>query len=261
MKRIALLLATALLFTAGCKNKAKQQTDQDHLLYATLWFQSSPENKALYHQGYNIAMMRLAQFAAIKTEKPKAAIVDIDETMLDNSPFQAQEIIDNKEFTTEFWNEWTKLAKAKALPGAIEFSKMCDSLGITLFYISNRKTNEAEATIRNLDSLGFAFAKPENFLLKENESSKKARRDKIAEQYEIVILVGDNLCDFSEVFESRGDDWGVSLVEQYKNEFGNRYIILPNPMYGDWEKTLYKTRDLTPEQRDSLRKQAIKGFR
>jgi 5'-nucleotidase (lipoprotein e(P4) family) len=109
---------------------------------------------------------------------------------------------------------------------------------VTLFYVSNRKTNELDATIKNLDSLGFAFAKPEYFLLKESESSKKARREKISEKYDIVMLVGDNLCDFSEAFESRGDDWGVSLVEQYKNEFGKRYIILPNPMYGDWERAL-----------------------
>jgi len=261
MKKSILLAALAFLVFAGCKNSAKQELNQDHLIYATIWFQSSPESKALYYQGYNIAMMRLEQFASVKSQKPKAVVVDIDETMLDNSPFQAQEIKENKEFSSEFWNAWSALGSAKALPGAAEFSRLCDSLDVTLFYVSNRKTNELDATIKNLDSLGFAFAKPEYFLLKESESSKKARREKISEKYDIVMLVGDNLCDFSEAFESRGDDWGVSLVEQYKNEFGKRYIILPNPMYGDWEKSLYKTRDLTPEQKYQLRKDALEGFR
>lgn len=257
------LYFVTLLFIVmvGCKHKPTNEVNQDHLIYATLWYQQSPENQALYYQGFNIAKMQLSQFAAVKSQKPKAVVVDIDETMLDNSPFQAQEIIDNKEFSSEFWNEWSQLGKAKALPGAKEFSNFCDSIGVTLFYISNRKTNELEATMKNLDSLGFSFAKPEYFLLKENESSKKARREKISEKFEIVMLVGDNLNDFSEVFESRGDDWGVSLVEQYRNEFGKRYIILPNPMYGEWEKNLYKTRELTPEQRFEIRKKSVTGFK
>ena len=261
MKKSFLFAALALLVFAGCKDTAKQEFNQDHLIYATIWFQNSPENKALYYQGYNIAKLRLEQFAKAKSQKPKAVVVDIDETMLDNSPFQAQEVIDNKDFTSDFWAEWSALGRAKALPGAIEFSRFCDSLGVTLFYISNRKTNEQESTIRNLDSLGFAFAKPEYLLLKENESSKKARREKVSAEFDIVMLVGDNLNDFSEVFESRGDDWGVSLVEQYRCEFGNRYIILPNPMYGEWEKDVYKTRDLTPEQKHELRLKALKGFK
>lgn len=261
MKKSILILIFGVIFLAGCQNQAKKEINQDHLIYATLWYQSSPENQALYHQGFNIAKMQLAQFAAVKSQKPKAVVVDIDETMLDNSPFQAQEIIDNKEFSSEFWNEWSQLGKAKALPGAKEFSNFCDSIGVTLFYISNRKTTELDATIKNLDSLGFSFAKPEYFLLKENESSKKARREKISEEFDIVMLVGDNLNDFSEVFESRGDDWGASLVEQYKNEFGKRYIVLPNPMYGEWEKNLYKTKDLTAEQKYELRKQSVKGFK
>ncbi|KAB2871574.1 MAG: 5'-nucleotidase, lipoprotein e(P4) family [Bacteroidales bacterium] len=261
MNRLLLMLALVLVVFTSCKKSTHQEINQDHLIYATLWFQSSPENQALYHQGFNIAKMQLAQFAAVKSEKPKAVVVDIDETMLDNSPFQAQEIIDNKEFSSEFWNEWSQLGNAKALPGAKEFSNFCDSIGVTLFYISNRKTTELDATIKNLDSLGFSFAKPEYFLLKENESSKKTRREKVSAEFDIVMLIGDNLNDFSEVFESRGDDWGASLVEQYKNEFGKRYIVLPNPMYGDWEKNLYKTKDLTLEQKYELRKQAVKGFK
>lgn len=261
MRKSILVIAIAAIALVGCQNKAKQEVNQDHLIYATLWYQNSPENQAMYYQGFNIAKMQLTKFTLVKSNKPKAVVVDIDETMLDNSPFQAQEIIDNKEFTSEFWNEWSQLGKAKALPGAKEFSKFCDSLGVTLFYISNRKTTELDATLKNLDSLGFAFAKPEYFLLKEDESSKKARREKVSEKFDIVMLIGDNLNDFSEVFESRGDDWGVSLVEQYKNEFGSRYIILPNPMYGEWEKNLYKTRDLTAEQKYELRKNGAKGFK
>jgi len=253
-------LTILLLISCGTKTE-KENLNQDHLIYATIWYQNSPEMKALYYQGFNIAGERLKQFSKTKTAKPKAVVVDIDETMLNNAPFQAQEIIDNKEFSSEFWNEWSQLARAEATPGAVEFSKLCDSLGIALFYISNRKVNEFDATLRNLDSLGFAYAKPEFLILRENESSKKARRDKISENYEIVLLVGDNLNDFSEVFEDRSESWGTPTVEKFKKEFGNRFIVLPNPMYGDWEKNIYPKRGMLSAQQDSARRSVLKGFK
>ncbi|MEW5845193.1 MAG: 5'-nucleotidase, lipoprotein e(P4) family [Bacteroidota bacterium] len=260
--RNLLLAAMTLPLIISCTGKTKkEQYYQDYLIYATIWYQNSPEMKALYYQGFNIAGERLKQFSKVKTTKPKAVVVDIDETMLNNSPFQAQEIIDNKEFSGDFWNEWSQLAKAEATPGAVEFSKLCDSLGVALFYISNRKVNEFEATLRNLDSLGFAFAKPEFLILRDNESSKKARREKIMERYEIVLLIGDNLNDFSEIFEDRSNSWGNPTVEQFKKEFGYRYIILPNPMYGDWEKNIYPHRGMQPAQLDSARRSVLKGFK
>ncbi len=257
-----LLAAFAFLLLISCKTKTeKENFNQDHLIYATIWYQNSPEMKALYYQGFNIAGERLKQYSKLKTAKPKAVVVDIDDTMLNNVPFQAQEIIDNKEFSSEFWNEWSQLARAEATPGAIEFSKLCDTLGIPIFYISNRKVNEFDATLRNLDSLGFAFAKPEFIILRDNESSKKARREKIMENYDIVLLIGDNLNDFSEVFEDRSDSWGTPTVEKFKNEFGNRFIVLPNPMYGDWEKNIYPSRGMLPAQQDSARRSVLKGFK
>lgn len=234
---------------------------QDHLLYATIWFQRSPEMKAIFYQGYNLATMRLAEFTKLKTAKPKAVVVDIDETMLDNSPFEAQQIIDNSGYTAERWRKWTSLAKANALPGAVEFTNFCDSLGVEVFYVSNRKVTEVDVTVKNLDSLGFSFARTENMLFKEEVSSKKSRRDKISEKFEIVLLIGDNLNDLSEVFENRGVDWGASVVEQNRKEFGNRFIMLPNPMYGNWENSIFKGSDsLSDYQKREARLKVIYGI-
>jgi 5'-nucleotidase (lipoprotein e(P4) family) len=98
-------------------------------------------------------------------------------------------------------------------------------------------------------------------IFKEKVSSKKARRDKVSEKYEIVMLIGDNLNDLSEVFENRGLDWGTTLVEQNKKEFGNRFIVLPNPMYGDWEKNIFKVSDsLNDEQKHAARLKVIDGM-
>lgn len=258
----ATVVSAVISLLASCQPQAeKKEYNQDHMLYSTIWYQHSPEMQALYYQAFNIAGERIRLQSVHKTTKPKAVVVDIDETMLDNSPFQAQEIIENREYSTEFWKEWTSLARAKALPGAVEFSKLCDSLKVTLFYITNRSADEAASTLKNLDSLGFAFAKPEYLLTKQNESSKKQRRERVAEHYDIMLLVGDNLNDFSEIFENRGDDWGSGMVDKHKRDFGTRFIILPNPMYGDWEKNIYHTRGLSPQQKDSLRHSLLRGFR
>lgn len=264
MKGRSLIVILSTLFFISCASKQNVEEikkSQDHLLYATIWFQRSPEMKALYYQGYNLASLKLSEFVKQKTSKPKAVVVDIDETMLDNSPFEAQEIFDKTEYTPELWKKWTSLAKAKALPGAVEFTHFCESLGVEVIYISNRKVDEVDVTVKNLDSLGFAFARKENMFFKEKVSSKRVRRDIVSEKFEIIMLIGDNLNDLSEVFENRGLDWGSSIVEQNKKEFGNRFIVLPNPMYGDWEKNIFKASDsLNVEQKREARLKVIYGF-
>lgn len=257
IKFIAIMAIVALV---GCKVNTKVAS-HEHMVLATIWFQQTPEAKALYEQGFNIAKERLAEFTKEKSEKPFAIITDIDETILDNSPFQAKAIFDGKDYSGDFWSEWTSRASAKAMPGAVSFSKFCDSLGVQLVYLSNRKNSELEATMRNMDSLGFAFVTPDNFLLKVDKSGKEERRLKVAEKYNVIMLMGDNLNDFAEVFENRGDDWGAEIVEKYKKEFGRRFIVFPNPMYGDWEKNLYNNqRDLSLKEKFKLRRSKLVGY-
>jgi 5'-nucleotidase (lipoprotein e(P4) family) len=262
IKSISLLLCALIIISCvGNGDKKEKISSQENLVTATIWFQRSPEMKALYYQGYNLAKLRLTEFVKQKSTKPKAVVVDIDETMLDNSPFEAQQIIESKGYTPELWKKWSSLAVAKALPGAVEFTHFCDSLGVAVIYISNRKIDEIESTIKNLDSLGFSFAQKENMFFKEEVSSKKVRRDRVSEKYEIVLLIGDNLNDLSEVFENRGVDWGASTVEQNKKEFGNRFIVLPNPMYGDWEKNIYGIgTQLSAEQKREHRLKVVYGI-
>jgi 5'-nucleotidase (lipoprotein e(P4) family) len=254
LKAILFICISILVSCTGIEEKKAIVSTQENLVNATIWFQRSPEMKALYYQGYNVAKLRLSEFVKQKTNKPKAVVVDIDETMLDNSPFEAEQILKSTEYTPESWKKWSDLASAKALPGAVEFTKFCDSLGVAVIYVSNRKVDEIERTIKNLDSLGFSFARKEYFYFKEDVSSKKIRRDLVSQKFDIVMLIGDNLNDLSEVFENRGEDWGSNIVELNRNEFGNRFIVLPNPMYGEWEKNIYKNqKGLTTEQKREFR--------
>ncbi|HAN18323.1 MAG TPA: 5'-nucleotidase, lipoprotein e(P4) family [Bacteroidales bacterium] len=264
MKKIIILVISGTVLFYSCKKNTveKEITSQDHLIMSVLWYQQSAEMKALYYQGFNLAKFKLNEKVVNSgTETKKAVVVDIDETMLDNSPTEAKCIETGESFTNENWIKWTSRAQAKALPGAVEFSKYAESMGVDVFYISNRSLDEHENTLKNLQSEGFAFADSNHLLLKETDSSKKSRREKVSENYEIIILIGDNLGDFSEIFDKRNQNNGFDLVEQYKNDFGDRFIVLPNPMYGAWEKPIYEfKRDLPEQEKYKLRKSKLISY-
>ena len=215
--------------------------DQDHLILATLWFQKSAEMRALYYQCFRSAEIALAEnLAWAGRTKPGAVVLDIDETLLDNSPFQGWQVLEKKEFNNDDWLRWVELARARPLPGAVEFTRYADSLGVEVFYVSNRTVQEMGATIENMAALGFVNADSTHMLLKETASSKVERRALIEKDYEILLLVGDNLADHSGIYDKRGSDNGFAAVDADRRLFGTRYIVLPNPMYGAWLSELLK---------------------
>lgn len=209
--------------------------NQDHLILATLWYQKSAEMRALYYQCFRNAEIALAENLAWSGDlKPPAVVLDIDETLLDNSPFQGWQVFGKKEYNDEDWLRWVKLAQAEPLPGAVDFTRYADSLGVEVFYVSNRTVQEMGPTIENMAALGFVNADSTHMFLKESTSSKVARRAMIEKDYEIILVVGDNLADLSGVYEKRGTDFGFAAVDADRKLFGTRYIVLPNPMYGNW---------------------------
>lgn len=221
---------------------AETSDDQDHLILATLWFQKSGEMRALYYQCFRSAEIALAEnLAWAGRTKPAAVVLDIDETLLDNSPFQGWQVLEKKEFNDDDWYRWVELAQAKPLPGAVEFTRYADSLGVEVFYVSNRTVQEMGATIENMADWGFVNADSTHMLLKETTSSKVERRALIEKDYEILLLVGDNLADHSGIYEKRGSDNGFAAVDADRRLFGTRYIVLPNPMYGNWLNDLLRT--------------------
>ncbi|MFP4555521.1 MAG: 5'-nucleotidase, lipoprotein e(P4) family [Bacteroidales bacterium] len=263
MKKFLLICCIPLL-AISCQTENEKNNynlEQEHQVMSTIWFQNSPEAKSLYYQGFNIAKERVLEFKSETSEKPQAVVVDLDETMINNSPFQGKMIETGKGFSPEFWNEWSAQEKATALPGAREFTHFCDSVGIQIIYLSNRMVTELEWTMNNLKDLDFAYVEPDNFLLKDTISGKEARREVVSEDYDIILLLGDNLNDFSEVFENRGDDWGASIVDEYREEFGRRFIVFPNPMYGEWEKSIYNhKRDIDDDAKFMMRRESIEAY-
>ncbi|MCK4696389.1 MAG: 5'-nucleotidase, lipoprotein e(P4) family [Candidatus Cloacimonetes bacterium] len=239
---------------------AEIKSDHEAMLMATLWQQTSAEYRALTFQAYNIAKLRLDEDLKIQSDKKRAIVIDLDETVLDNSSFQAKSIIEGVTYYNDF-DEWIELAVAKPVPGALEFLNYANDMGVNVFYISNRDSRHMKGTLKNLQKLGFPQVMESHILLRDETSSKEPRRQKVAEDHFIVLYIGDNLIDFEDIFRKKSIEERFTAVEKFKDEFGDRFIILPNPMYGEWEKTLYGgTRKIPQEEKKKKLYENLKSY-
>jgi 5'-nucleotidase (lipoprotein e(P4) family) len=239
-------------------------SESEHLVMATDWFQKSAEMRACYYQAYQLAKWRLDQkLASRQNQKPAAIVFDIDETVLDNSAYEVHLIQTGQLYSSEGWKQWTDRVDARALPGALEFTKYAKSKGVEVIYISNRKADEREPTLKNLKKEGFPNADSVFLFLREinQNNDKTMRRNTVIETYDVLLYVGDNLTDFSQIFAERGADLGFQVVDSLRDLFGDNYIILPNPTYGEWEGAIYGNNyKQTPEKKRALRKRVLKGY-
>ncbi len=264
-----LFLATALFLNLLIPEKTKHipnpkahaERVNEYMTLAVLYQQTAAEVKALQYQAYNVSKTVLDQkLRTYKGKKKPAIVVDIDETVLDNCQYQAQCILGNFQYPLR-WDEWCLLAEAPAIPGAADFLNYADSKKVSVFYVSNRKAHLKDATVRNLIKEGFPNVKDQFLLLRTDESSKNKRRDLIMKDYEILMLFGDNLGDFSDDWEHTNIEDRFRITDEQKELFGNTYIVLPNSTYGDWEGAIYNY-DFSHENavKYRLRKDAMKGF-
>lgn len=213
---------------------------------AVLWQHSSAEAYWLYEQIYMHATDQLeANITEIDEERqmedsarwirrPLAVIVDIDETVLDNSPYQVNAIRQGRTFDQNAWKEWTDKAQARACPGALRFLEGAQTWGCEVFYISNRDIRERASTLKNLADLGFPFADESHLLLMDGSSDKTERRGRVASTHRVVLLVGDQLRDFDERFKDRTVNYGRDAVDAMMDTLSQYFILLPNPMYGTY---------------------------
>ncbi|GIU82538.1 MAG: 5'-nucleotidase, lipoprotein e(P4) family [Acidobacteria bacterium] len=236
----------------------------EYQIGAILYVQKAAEYRALCYQAFNWAKRVIDEDEKLmkklpKSERnrPRAIIFDIDETVLDNSPAQAYGVLNNRPFNLPDWYAWGEMRKAKALPGAVEFAKYANSKGIRLFYISNRDEVQKQATIDNLIKVGFPDVSEETVILRQGESSKEARRQAVASKYRVVALFGDNLNDFAKEFEKKSVEDRFLETDKVKELWGQKYIVLPNPMYGDWESAIYDYQRLTEQEKAERRLKAL----
>ena len=251
-------VSTAQQATAPTQGTA----DNEYQVGAVLYMQKSAEYRALAYQAFNIARWQfdadfekknLKRLSKTERKRARAVVVDIDETVLDNSPAQAYSIKNRLPFNLKDWYAWGEMRKAKPIPGAVDFLNYAVSKGAKVFFVSNRDEVQKQATMDNLKSAGFADISADNVLLRTTESAKEPRRQAIASKYRIVLLVGDNLDDFSDVFERKSIIDRFNEVEKNRQLWGKRFIVLPNAMYGTWENALYDYGRLTESQKAQRR--------
>ncbi|MDB5198248.1 MAG: acid phosphatase [Chitinophagaceae bacterium] len=230
-------------------------------VFASLYQQRAAEYRALCLQAFNIARLRVDENLQMTPGKPKAIITDIDETILDNSAYEVHQTLQGKDYESASWYQWTDMSKADTVPGAAAFLKYAASRGITIFYITNRDERERAGTLLNLQKFNLPNADNAHLVLRQGISSKEPRRQAVAATHDVILLLGDNLTDFHSLFDKKAMDERRQNTDNLAAEFGKKFIVIPNPVYGDWESTLYKYSNiLTTPQKDSVIKSLLKTY-
>ena len=273
---ISSVLATVVLAT-GCAQKTEEKKEENKsgdnkitLTYdqlrsrentmGTLWYQNAAEVDALYQQGYNVATNKLKELLKQPTNKPYSIVLDIDETVLSNIPFQVKMIKDGTAFNPKLWDEWVQKAEAKPVAGAKEFLQFADKNKVQIYYISDRTDAQVDATIKNLEAQGLPVQGRDHLMFKkEGDKSKEGRRQEVLKHTNLVMLFGDNLVDFAE-FSTKSEEDRDKMFEQLKAEFGDKFIIFPNPMYGSWESAVYQGEKKDGKGQSEARLNALKGY-
>jgi 5'-nucleotidase (lipoprotein e(P4) family) len=252
-----LLLLPCCLLLVACTSAYTNEYS-----HSTLWLRQAGEARALQYQAFNLAKLRLdIALKHYKGKKPLAVVVDIDETVLDNNQSYAREILANRSYTSASWTAWVKEQRAIPIPGARDFLQYADKRGVAVFYLSNRKQQqEQEPTYENLRAFGFPIERS-RLLFRTDTSSKKTRRNIVDQTHHIVLLMGDNLSDFSSVFDKQSVTVRNHAVDQNRNRFGNDFIVLPNSIYGDWETAFYDHKNsLSESEKYKIRRQYLEAM-
>ncbi len=248
-----LALAAGLNWTAPA---LAQDPPANDLLNATLWMQKSVEFKGHALGAYALAKIRLDQALADKNwtaapdeqkgnyqNLPPAVILDLDETALDNSRYQAWMALNNQTFTPKTWTAFVNAEVSTPIDGAVEFCKYAESKKVKVFYVSNRTADEEPATRRNMEKYGFPMGGNVDTVLTSREqpdwtSAKSTRRAYIAKEYRILLNLGDNFGDFTDAY--RGSEAErMKAFAAHKARWGREWIVIGNPTYGSFESATF----------------------
>lgn len=236
----------------GILTVAAASFGQQENLTAVLWTQSSAEFRASAYQTYRAAeasLLRaladpnwtaaLEQMPEAAAKLPPAVILDLDETVLDNSASQGRLIHERKYFSEPEWARWVAERRAELLPGALDFLKVAHANSVAIYYITNRVCDPQKSddpTVENLRRLAVPLA-PHRLLCKTDTGDKSPRRAKVANAYRVLLLIGDDFNDFVSIPGPAANPAGRAvLADAHRRYWGERWFMLPNPMYGSWER-------------------------
>ena len=250
MKKIAtsLLLALPLISPLSLAASDDAVCQPKEYKMALRYQQQSAEVMALQLQAYQFATYRITQILADhKSDNKPAVVLDLDETVIDNSPLLVRDVNNCHDFTTwDTWSDWEQKGHPTLIPGAKDFIDFIDQKGIKIFYISDRFQENKVATLKTLNELGLPQVSKDNVLL--YTKMKETRRESVRQQnFDIVMLMGDSLADFAAEFKNKeSTDHQRDLVKLKAEHFGKDWIVFPNASYGTWSNAELKAWDEKP---------------
>lgn len=224
MHKLSLVIGTLLLSACTHHTPAsKASIKGDVRAKAVKWVSSSPEYVALTRQIYRHTIRQYDDIMQTATCHPNCAVVmDVDETVLNNIGYAHFQIATEIPYSSASWDDWVFKQQATLVPGVKAFIQHVHRTGTAIVFISNRKTRHVDATIENLQPFGIHVAK-ERYYFKTNTSDKVVRRNLVRKLYTPVMYVGDQMGDFPNTDEAMNE--GKAAV-----------VVLPNPIYGKWER-------------------------
>lgn len=225
------------------------------LTNAVKWQTTSKEYQYLTTKTYSQAQDALANKAL--PEGRWTVVLDVDETVLDNSQYQVELDKSGQRYTPTSWAKWVEREAAPLVPGVKPFLEDVLRLGGTLSLVTNRDQSLDRHTWQNLLALGLPLTDANTCLIGRVDADKAAidhatlfndkdlRRHQITQgtascyspsgtrktdfpASKIIMQIGDNIEDFSGVTQEEADIG--QLLELHADE----YFLLPNPMYGSW---------------------------
>jgi 5'-nucleotidase (lipoprotein e(P4) family) len=258
---LGLLLALApshSLFADNNPQNAYTVKDlNEQTVMALTWFQTSAEYRELCYQAFNFAGMLVDKAVASRSDgdMPLAIIADLDETLIDNSAYDAGLIGRDASYSGKTWTQWELAAQARAVPGAVDFLNGAAGKGVEVYYVTNRDQAGLPGTLRNLAVLGFPFVDEQHVVISTGSGDKQPRFDAVAKNFKVILYMGDNANDMPIGTYGKNLADRNSLVDQNRDKYGVQFIVLPNPVYGDWEGVLAPGYwGLTPKGKSDARK-------
>lgn len=265
MRRRTVICLTLLSSLLACAS-SEENGPQNNLTYAVAWQQTAAEYRALYHQGFNLARVRVESALADRGSRdssalPLAIITDLDATVLDAADYWGEQIERGADFFDDAaWDDWIAEDRVRATPGALAFLRFCAENDVEVFYVSNRDQGEDTDAfaLAQLRRLGFPYADAGHVTILRETSDKQSVQEAIRRDYEVVALLGDNLNDFSRRYYVADVAERAALMEADRDAFGERYILFPNPTDGHWIRAIFGESEPPPSaaNRERLRRAA-----
>ena len=213
------------------------------LLWAAAWSATSAEFGALCHQAYNLAKLRVDMALQVsKGEKPLAVIADVDNTVVHAFSYWGYLINEGKDFfEDESWDRWIPENLMTLVPGALAFLEHCQTNDVEVFYVTNRDQGDStfDYALRQLQYFNLPYADADHLRVFRETSNKKPARDAISQSHELVLLLGDNLNDYKRDYYVTDVDERFKLMERDRDDYGDRFILLPNATDGHWVRAIF----------------------